>query len=210
MTAQDSTPSTGAEECTVEAYDLTSVLSPREGTPVVVTTDEQRSTERPTGEPANEGTIAAVTETIELFVGCVNQGFTLRVLYLFSPDYLQRFVDEEIGPLTSDEIEDLNDLVASEVPSTPRADDEQTIIVSIDDVEVLEDGRVVATVVGDDLSQPKGPSPIYFIFEEVEGRFLIDDVIDPRSDQATPEPGQRTMQLVGTFLMPRLGISHGR
>ena len=186
--AQEATPSTGAAECTVQPYDLTTVLTPADGTPTAVATPGDRSTDRPTGEPADEEVVAAVTETIRQFVGCINLGYSFRVLYLFTPEYLQRFVDEEIGPLTAEELEELDMLVAEEDPSEPRPPEERTLIISIDDIEVLEDGRVVATVVGDDRSQPEGPSPVYFVFEEVEGRYLIDDVIDLQPDGATPAP----------------------
>ena len=188
IAAQEPTASAGAGECTVEPYDLTTVLVPTDGTPVAAPTSVANSIEPPSGEPADDEVVEAVTETVELFFGCVNQGYFFRVLYLFTPEYLQRFVDEEIGPLSEEDIQQLAALAAAEQPSDPRPADEQLVIVSIDDVEVLEDGRVVATVIGDDRSQPEGPSPVYFLFEEHDGRYLIDDVIDPQPNGATPEP----------------------
>jgi hypothetical protein len=180
--AQEATPSAGAAECTVEPFDLTAVLVPSEGTPVAAATAEPTPPERPTGEPADEEIGAAVTETIEQFVGCVNGGFEVRYLFFFSPGYLQRTV---VG-LTADEIVQLNEFAASETSANPLPENERTIISAIEDIEVLDDGRVVATVIGDDLARPGGPSPVYFVFLEVEGRYLIDEVIDPVPDGTPP------------------------
>ena len=186
VAAQDGTPSTGAAECTVEPYDLTTVLEPSDGSPAAAASPESAPTERPSGEPADEAVVAAVTETVEQIIGCINQGYQIRVLFLFTPDYIRRFVAEFAGPLTEEEIAQLNELAASEEPQGPLPEDQQTILRSIEDVEVLEDGRVVATVIGDDRAEPGGPNPIYFIFDEVDGRYLIDGVIDPQPD-GTPE-----------------------
>jgi hypothetical protein len=185
--AQDST-STGAAECTVEPYDLTTVLTPTVGSPDAAASPAPAPMERPTGEPADEAIVAAVTETIEMFVGCFNQGYRVRPIFLFTPEYLNIFVVEGLGALMAEQIQQLNDLAATEEPSGPLPPDEQTVIVSIEDVEVLDDGRVVATVIGDSLAEEEGPSPVYFIFKEVDGRYLIDGVIDPETDEASPEP----------------------
>jgi hypothetical protein len=183
---QEGTPSAGAAACTVEPYDLTEVLEPGPATPAAEATVAPPPVERPTGEPADEAVVAAVTETIEQFVDCYNLGYELRILFLFTPDYLRVFVAENLGPLTEDEIEQLNELAATEKPVGPLAEDEQTVLYGVEEVELLADGRVVATALGDDLATaPAGPSPLYFLFEEVDGRYLIDGVIDPQAG-ATP------------------------
>ena len=184
--AQEATPSAGAAECTVEPYDLTTAIQLGEGTPIAAASPEATPTERPTGQPADEATVAAVTETIEQFVGCFNLGYQLRIIVLFTPAYLQTFLAQDES-LTAEEISDLNEAAARESPDEPLAADQQTVIHSIGEVEVLDDGRVIATVIGDDRSEEGGPSPIYFIFAEVDGRYLIDGVIDPQPD-ATPAP----------------------
>jgi hypothetical protein len=143
-------------------------------------------TERPTGEPADEDVVAGVTETVEKFIACFNAGYQFRILYLFTPDGLLEFLLASVGALTAEQIAELNELAASEESSGALPEGERTVIEAIEDVEVLEDGRIVATVIGDDLAEPEGPSPIYFIFEEVDGRYLIDSVIDPE-ENATPE-----------------------
>ena len=182
--AQDATPPAGAGECTVQPYDLATVLQPGDGTPEAGASPAA-SVERPIGEPASEDVVAGVTETINQFVACINEGFQFRVLFLFTPDYLQQFIVENAGQLTAEAIQQLAEFAMSEESTGALPQDQQTVIASIDDVEVLDDGRVVATVIGDDLSQPEDASPIYFIFEEVDGRYLIDGVIDPEPD-ATP------------------------
>ena len=182
--AQDATPSPGGGVCTVEPYDLATVLQPGDGTPVAEASPAA-SVERPTGEPAGEDVVAGVTETINQFVACINEGFQFRVLFLFTPEYLQQFITEQAGQLTAEAIQQLAEFALGEESTGVLPEDERTVIASIEDVEVLDDGRVVATVIGDDLSQPEEASPIYFIFEEVDGRYLIDGVIDP-SPEATP------------------------
>jgi hypothetical protein len=178
--AQDPTPWAGATECTVVPYDLTTVLTPSDATPEA--SSEPPAVERPSGEPADGATVRAVTETIELFVGCNNLGYPFRILFLLTPEYLQTFIAEAAGPISAEEIAELNELANSDVAAEPLPPDQQTVIVAIEDVEILEDDRVVATVIGDNLAEPTGPNPVYFVFEAVDGRYLIDDVIDPEVD----------------------------
>jgi hypothetical protein len=182
--AQEPTPWPGAAECTVEPYDLTTVLTPTDATPPVAA--EPTPAERPTGEPADDETIQAVTETIGQFIGCSNLGYPFRVLFLLTPEYLPVFVAENAGPITAADIAQLNALANATEPFDPLPPDQQTVIVAIEDVEVLEDGRVIATVIGDNLAEPDGPNAVYFIFRELNGRYLIDGIIAPSND-GTPE-----------------------
>lgn len=180
--AQDATPPASDLGCDVEPVDLTTVLTPADGTPPAAPTGP---IERPTGEPAGEDVIAGVTETVEQFIACFNAGYQFRIFFLFTPEGLQAFITDSVGPLTAEQIAQLNELAASDESSGARAEGQETVIESIEDVEALDDGRIVATVIGDDLAEPGEASPIYFIFEEVDGRYLIDGVIDPE-DGATP------------------------
>ena len=183
VVAQDATPSPSDVGCDVEPYDLTTVLTPAVGTPAAEPTGP---VERPTGEPADDEVVAGVTETVDQFIACYNGGYRFRIFFLFTPEGLQAFIADSVGPLTAEQIAQLNEEAASAESLGPLPADQQTVIESIEDVEVLDDGRIVATVIGDDLAQPEDASPVYFIFEEVDGRYLIDAVIDPEED-ATPE-----------------------
>ena len=139
----------------------------------------------PTAQPADDEVVSAVTETVELFVACVNAGYQFRPLALFSDGYIRREFGPVFNGLDPETVAEFKGAVRSE-ETEPLPAEQRTVVESIGDVQVLDDGRVVATVVGDDLSEPGGPSPIYFIFVEADGEYLIDEVIDPSPDQATP------------------------
>lgn len=60
------------------------------------------------------------------------------------------------------------------------------MLVGIDDIPTLDDGRVVATLIGADLTSKTEATPVFFIFKEADGVYLIGQVIDPMVDGGTP------------------------
>jgi hypothetical protein len=175
--AQEPTPSAGAAECVVEPYDLSAIFDRPEISPGEATAEASMGA--PTGEPADEETIRQVTETIELLIGCVNLGYQFKWLYLFTPEYLAVLLAEQLGSVTTADVQFLNEAAPNEVSPGPLPAEQQTLIIAIEDVRFLADGRVIATVVSDDLTSVDGPSPRQFLFREVDGRFLIDGVVEP-------------------------------
>lgn len=180
--ARESSPA-AAGACTVEPYALTDVLANAAASPVSVGADDG-ITERPSGDAADEETVAAVTATVDQFFACVNEGYLYRYVFLFTPEYLTSFL---AGSLSTETNAQLADEIINEPAPMPLPEDQQTVLVGIEDIQVLEDGRVVATVVGDDLTSETAATPVFFIFEEVDGVYLIDEVIDPVVEGGTPE-----------------------
>ncbi|MBW3633078.1 MAG: cupredoxin domain-containing protein [Chloroflexi bacterium] len=87
-----------------------------------------------TGEAADQETVEAVTTTYRELVACLNAGDYLRIYALYTDDYVQRTLAER-G-------EELEQLLAT--PS-PR-EEQQTALVSVRDVRLVEGDRVAARV----------------------------------------------------------------
>ncbi len=101
----------------------------------------------PTGRPVDDATLAAVTQTVAESIACQNDGDLARTLALFTPDALQSFFS---GPRGYDA-----DSVDAKIAAgpVPIGDGRVVELIGIDDVVLLDDGRVgttVTTTVGDD------------------------------------------------------------
>jgi hypothetical protein len=114
----------------------------------------------PEGDPADEATVAAVTELYQQLVGCLNAGDFLRAYALYTDDYLVRNLSEEA----------ITRLDATPVPSEASTRSEFGGLL---DARMLEDGRVAALVT---ISNPQtGEVLIQALLREEEGRLRIDD-----------------------------------
>jgi ketosteroid isomerase-like protein len=166
-----------AEECTVEPVDVEAALNALAATPELgeaSSFDPEATATPPTGEPADEETVAAIEETVRQFFACTNAGDQARVLALLSPELFISASGITADDLPDEEsIPELAEAAEAQLgEATPVAEDERTGLVEIRDVVVLDDGRVAATVVGDG---PDGESsPALFIFVEQDGVYLID------------------------------------
>jgi hypothetical protein len=128
----------------------------------------------PEGEPADEATTAAVQETVQQVVACVNAGELDRVLGLYSDGLLATlFAGEEITE------EDFADEFVDRATPAPG---EETVLYSFSEVVITADGRAAVVAVGDDQSRPGAPSPTLFYLVEQDGRWLIDETVE------SPEP----------------------
>jgi hypothetical protein len=181
-TAQDATPSAGlstdASLCTIEPTTV-EALQAAYGTPAPAGAGEANSLAEsgtpevdvlPTGTPADEATVAEVTEAIQRQFACNNAGNLLASLAGIS----QHFISTELGNAVFDE-----DLVAAlEASPVPVPADQQVQLLSIRDVTVYEDGRVGALI---DYTIPNNPEGIngletdLFIFVNQDGVWLLDD-----------------------------------
>src|SRR5215218_2373114 len=93
----------------------------------------------PDGEPADPETVAGITTTVHELVACWNAGALLRAYDLYTDGYLRRLLARQGPPGRA----------AYAFFATPDAvtDDEPTVIVAVERVRLLDDGRVGATVV---------------------------------------------------------------
>jgi hypothetical protein len=188
--AQDATPVPSPdvpapEECTVEPISEEH-LAQLVATPVPegMATPEASPTPfaMPEGTPADEATITEITAAVRQFIACINAGDLPRVLALYSDRAIvEIFLAPIGGQATAREI--LDQLGAPQV----LPEDQRTVLIRVDEVRVLPDGRVAALIFGDDRSNPRPPGPALVYFVKVEGRWLIDGFV-PTEDIVTAEP----------------------
>ena len=182
--AQEATPagdSPDPEECTFEPRTIEELQSIF-GTPAPEGAGEATSAveatpagfELPEGEPADAETVAEITTVIRGVAACYNAGDYLAGFGGVTEDFLR----SQVGLALFDE-----DFVAAmNAEPAPLLEEEQTVVLDVREVTVLEDGRVAA------LFDYVGPSPQLegiegvetdlFIFEEVDGQWLLDESIE--------------------------------
>jgi ketosteroid isomerase-like protein len=134
----------------------------------------------PSGKPADAKTVEDITAVTREIYACDNAGDLLRVLSFMSDDAAQTFGTEPGLPREDAE---------AFLGATPEAlpEEERITLVSIHDVQVLDDGRVGAWVVEEDPAED-GPSETFVIFVKVDDHYLVDVFIEPEdSTEATPE-----------------------
>ena len=186
--AQEATPVGPGGECTVETRNLLPLFREIAGTPQASPAAPIAAPSPPVGLPADEATVAGVTSTVNELVACVNAGYQFRWLFLFTDDYLRKSLAGVVGDVDPDDLPAIAAAAESESAlelATPAAASDQTLIQEVRDVQVLADTRVVATVIGGNVTDNEGARPAYFIFIRSGDRFLIDDII-PSQSQATP------------------------
>jgi hypothetical protein len=175
--AQGTLPETVSPElCSVEPlteFDLVSIVE----TAIPVTETDISSDEN--GSPANDETVAEITDVVRMSVACVNANDPMRSFALFSDSYLQaRFGGENE--------DDLGHLLAAITRNPDVAlDADRLTLDSIEDVRAFPDGRVAATVT---TSNSANVFVDTLVFAQVSDEWKIDSVIlgEPRL-RATPE-----------------------
>ena len=184
--AQEGTPAAGldvpsAAECTVEPRaeaELRALFREAAATPVL-DSPEASSTPAvaPTGDPADEQTIAEISATWRQFIACINAGDQARMFALFSDDMVRRqlFVDIAFG-VTEEAL--FAFLAATPVPLP----DPSVPVVAFADARVLGDGRVAVVGPGE-----LGRGDVRIFVKEGD-RWLIDDWFDLTSS-GTPAAG---------------------
>ncbi len=182
--AQDATPAAEGEapdpaECQVEgrtADELIEIWYEQndEGTPVLATPEAEgllTTVPAPLGEPADEETVAGVTETVREVLACFNAGDFGRATALFSENFIGQF-----GPSPEESPEDVRGFleVGEAAPEEARIR-----LLAVTDVAVMEDGRVGAFVVSvDPTVPPEGAETALILFVEEEDRWLVDGVVE--------------------------------
>lgn len=194
--AQEATPTAvldvpRPEECQVtprESDALVSALgTPGAATPAAPTAALE--SELPQGDPVDDATVTAVTETTRQFVACINAGDTFRSLAVVTDDFLR----QQLGGLTPsvEELAELEAQLAAAAAASPVALDgpNQGGLVAVRDARRLPNGRVGALVMVEAAGLDAPPDTAFFLFVETDGRWLIDDIVTLADDAgATPIP----------------------
>ncbi len=117
------------------------------------------------GSPADAATVDLVTATAREGVACLNAGDFSRLFSLYSDQYLLAVWGGVDGPDLSD------DAIAARIQAlsspVPQPKDEQLVLIAVEDVRILPDGHVLATVINN-----RGGSRTNFV--KVGDRYLID------------------------------------
>jgi len=130
--------------------------------------------ELPTGTPADEATSAAIVSVIHELTACHNAGNFLAGFSLLTDDFIRSQV-----PLSTFDA----DFIAV-MEGTPVAllEAEQTTVIDVDSVTVLEDGRVAAVFHYNSPTPHEegidGVETDLFIFENVDGAWLLDEAVE--------------------------------
>ncbi len=138
---------------------------------------------------------AAVIAAERTLVACLNARDALRTYALYTDDGLVRLLDylsRDLGDL----YEWSPDFSELALPATPMPESERLALAAVDDVRLLADGRVMATVTIGAVTMGRGPSesfgvptrvPVTHIFTVERGdRYLIDEFVV--TGRGTPTP----------------------
>jgi hypothetical protein len=183
--AQEGTPAgldvPSAAECTVEPRpedELRALFREAAATPVLDSPEASPTPAvPPTGDPADEQTVAEISATWRQFIACINAGDQARMFALFSDDMVRRqlFVDIAFG-VTEEAL--FAFLAATPVPIP----DPSVPVVAFTDARVLADGRVAVIGPGE-----LGRGDVRIFVKEGD-RWLLDDWFDLTSS-GTPAAG---------------------
>ena len=169
-------------ECVIEPASIEEIAAIM-GTPVAGTADSATPFVPSTGEPADAETSAEVVATLHQVFACANAADPLRVASLFTDDFVRIF----FGGVP---LEDLLDFLA--IPPQALPEDQKRVIIRFEEVQLLPDGRAGVVIVLDEPADPRTEEPDYAILEQVEGRWLVDELHEDGGAAATPATGTPT------------------
>lgn len=180
--AQDASPAAAEsqpvppEECQVERRSFDSLPNPSLATPDVATEATPAIFTLPEGTPADQQTVDAVTAAIRESLACGNAGDTLRLFTTLTDSYIASLLVNAGLPAMSSAI---YDFLATPIAAPVEI---QVALVSVDDVQVLLDGRVGAVVVTSDTEVTRN----FVVLVERDGRYLLDRVTPIPDGAETP------------------------
>lgn len=178
VAAQDATPiSVGIDQCTLtppsrEHLSLLAATPIAAEAPAVDASPVAEGTPGvalPAGQPVDDATRAAVEQSMIVNLACINSGSTLLALAAFS-DVALAEIAAGAGEITQEEYDAIATPVA--IP-----DDQRNVILEFQDMVMLEDGRIAAMILGDNLANDNPPSVSLFYLSERDGHWYIDDTI---------------------------------
>jgi hypothetical protein len=184
--AQDATPGaspSAATGCDVQPRSTDALISlwyNASGTPIATPTSEAAPSPAVLSgaQPADAATAAAVTQTIQRFIACVNAGDFARETALMTDNLAASY-----GPEQGTTVDQVRAFLAS----TPEAiaTEQAATLASTTPPVVLPDGRVsVEVTINDPTAQPAQQVAL-FILKQVDGSWLLDAFAAPPSS-ATP------------------------
>jgi hypothetical protein len=183
--AQDGTPEADTSEnprlvdpseCIIEprsSDDVANILQLSGSTPVPQ--PDRISISPPLGTIADPATTISIKETARQVLACFNAGDIPRAAALMTENGIRR----AYWGLTIDQPS--REAAATLIAGTPvpRQDEVLVRLITVTDTSVLPDGRVAAFVVlNEPLLPPAGPETLLFIFQNADGRWLVDDWVD--------------------------------
>jgi hypothetical protein len=122
----------------------------------------------PEGFALSDEDRAEVEKDLLRAVACFNTGDPLKVFAVYTDDYVVELIGR-LGGLSAE----TEAVLATVAPPSPS---EYIVVLAILDAVLLDDGRVLVVVSGDDPADEDPPGPRVFFLEEVlPGRWLIDE-----------------------------------
>jgi len=121
----------------------------------------------PLSVPADAEVASDVVATLYEVFACANAGDPLRVVSLFTADFMRAFFSEA-------SLEEVAGFLVTE--PQPLPEEERRVIVRLGEVQMLPDGRAGVLIVLDEPDDPRTEEPDYAILEQVVGRWLVDEI----------------------------------
>ncbi|MGB3328473.1 MAG: hypothetical protein WBA46_05925 [Thermomicrobiales bacterium] len=172
LAAQDATPAPlGGEHCTVDPIDPVAYNAA-----ILAGIPPLQLAIHPEGTPADEQTVAGVTDTIEQSIACTNIGDLGRLLAVIDPAYAPTLLGVPYGDVPA-AIEAAAKTSYLEV-ATPLVDDVDhqglvSSLLGVTDVIDLVDGSVAAVATISRQGFPTNDVTIYLRYSEGAGRYII-------------------------------------
>ena len=165
------------EECQVAprpAEEVFALLGLAEGAAEAMPAADRTPVAAPPWVAADPETAATVEDTTRQWLACINADDNFRIAALMTDEAIVRFF---AGGLAADEAEEGARANLAGTP-VPRTAEEHVRLVAVTDVSRLEDGRVAAmALINEPVIPPRGQETLLLIFDDAEGRLLIDDIV---------------------------------
>jgi hypothetical protein len=137
----------------------------------------------PPGRPADTETSTEVMATLRQLFACANAGDALRVASFYTDDFVRDF----FGGVP---VGDLLEFLA--IGPEPLSEAQKRIIIRFGQVQILPSGRAGVVIVLDEPDDPRIEEPDFVILEQVDGRWLVDEIHE--------DPAAATTSVTGTPL----------
>lgn len=192
----EATPAARAliEPCTAEPRNLDALLAlwfGPAGEPLATPAPAEPITDTatlPEGSRADEATIQAITETTQSWISCMEYSSQpVRGFSYMTDNFLAQFGPDLADP-TQDSADEVRAALETQFVGTPVAPPSGQVIsplVGPRRARMLDDGRVGAI-------WSLGGNRFFFLYTQVDSRWLIDDAIDILETEGTPVAGTPT------------------
>jgi hypothetical protein len=141
----------------------------------------------PEGAAPDAVTVAEIEATVRQFIACSNSDEVLRGLSMYSDEFLRRAVN-----LPDDlDVDQALEIIESLATPAPTPEEDLVVFIAIHEMVQLPDGAVAVVLETDGgRPNPEGTDVALFIFEKIDGRWIITDAVNNIDDieaQSTPE-----------------------